>query len=43
MIVWTEEPTMPNKSPKTLIEAVRYFDDPDVCNAFMAEMRRTGT
>jgi hypothetical protein len=30
---------MPSKSPKTLIEAVRYFDDPDVCNAFLAELR----
>jgi transposase-like protein len=30
---------MPTKNPKTLIEAVRYFDDPDVCNTFLAELR----
>lgn len=26
-------------TPKTLVEAIRYFENPDVCNAFMAELR----
>lgn len=30
---------MASATPKTLIEAVRYFEDPDVCNTFMAELR----
>jgi len=27
------------KVPTTLIEAIRYFSDPDICLAFMAELR----
>jgi len=30
---------MAAKKPKTLIEAVRYFDDPDVGNMFLADLR----
>ena len=28
-----------NELPKTLREAVIYFSDPDVCTAFVAELR----
>jgi Transposase zinc-ribbon domain len=32
-------PTKTAKNPKTMIEAVRYFEDPDVCNTFLAGLR----
>jgi len=32
-------PNLPSKGPKTLMEAVRYFADADVCHAYMASLK----
>jgi len=31
-----------NGLPRTLLEAVRFFSDPDICNEFVAALRWTG-
>ena len=32
---WTRHPT----APETLVDAIRYFSDPDICLAFLVELR----